>query len=109
MPLEYIVESEKLERVLGAEKAVLYKHSPICGVSAAVKIEVDQFVADHADIPVYVIDVRAQRSLSREAADRLAIHHESPQAIVIKNARAVWNASHFDITAESLAMAVEDL
>jgi bacillithiol system protein YtxJ len=109
MTMKYIKESEELERVLNAEKAVLYKHSPICGVSAAAKNEVERFVADHTDIPVYVIDVRAQRQLSREVADRLAIRHESPQAIVIKNARPVWNASHFDITADSLASAVADL
>ncbi|MCK4776479.1 MAG: bacillithiol system redox-active protein YtxJ [Candidatus Krumholzibacteria bacterium] len=102
----YIKEIEELEKVLNAEKAVLYKHSPVCGVSAAVKKEVDLFVLDHSDVPVYVIDVRAQRPLSRETADRLEIRHESPQAIVIINARPVWHASHFDINADSLAAAV---
>ncbi len=108
MPMEYIKELEELERILSADTAILYKHSTICGVSAAAKNEVDQFVADHPDIPVYVIDVRAQRQLSREVADRLQIRHESPQAIVIHNASPVWNTSHFDITAESLAAAVKD-
>jgi len=107
--MEYIKDSEELERALSAEKAVLYKHSTICGVSLSVKNEVEQFVADHPDIPVYVIDVVAQRPLSREVADRLNIRHESPQAIVIQNARAVWNTSHFDITVDSLATAVKDL
>ena len=109
MAMEYIKDSVELERALSAEKAVLYKHSTNCGVSLSVKNEVEQFVADHPDIPVYVIDVVAQHPLSREVADRLNIRHESPQAIVIQNTRAVWNTSHFDITVDSLAAAVKDL
>jgi bacillithiol system protein YtxJ len=106
MPLAYIKDFELLEKVLHAEKAILYKHSPICGVSHAAKREVDRFVQTNDDIPVYAIDVRSERHLSQKAAMRLDVRHESPQAILIVNGRSVWNASHFDITAESLADAV---
>lgn len=106
MPLAYIKDFELLEKVLHAEKALLYKHSPICGVSHAAKREIERFVQIHEDILVYAIDVVSERPLSQKAAHRLGIRHESPQAILIVNGRPVWNASHFDITAESLAGAV---
>jgi bacillithiol system protein YtxJ len=107
MSLSYIKDFELLEKVLHADKALLYKHSPICGVSHAAKREVERFVQTHDEFPVYAIDVRSQRPISQKAALRLDIRHESPQAILIVNGRAVWNASHFDITAESLAEAVD--
>lgn len=106
MPIEYITDFERLEQALNAERAVLYKHSPVCGVSAAALREVERFVSIHADVPVYVVDVRAQRPLSQKVALRLDIQHESPQAIVIVRGRPEWNASHFDITVESLESAV---
>jgi bacillithiol system protein YtxJ len=70
---------------------------------------VERFVSIHDEVPVYVVDVRAQGPLSQKVALRLEIRHESPQAIVIVRGRPVWNASHFDITAESLESAVPGL
>ena len=106
MALVFIKDFEQLEKVLNAEKALLFKHSPICGVSAAVRREVERFVEIHGGVPVYAIDVRSERPLSQKAALRLDVRHESPQAILILDGRATWNASHFEITTESLAEAV---
>jgi bacillithiol system protein YtxJ len=40
--------------------------------------------------------------VSDAAAQRLGIRHETPQAILLRDGRVVWNASHFRITAIEL-------
>ncbi len=54
-------------------------------------------------MPVYLVDVLAQRPLSQAIAARLGIRHESPQAIVLRQGKAVWDASHFAITAKEVS------
>jgi bacillithiol system protein YtxJ len=103
-----ITDESTLDRILKADKAVVYKHSNICSVSRVAIQQIQQFADDHPDVPVYVIDVRAHRPLSRQVAERFDIRHESPQVIVVKGGRAVWNASHYEITAEAVAEKVRE-
>jgi bacillithiol system protein YtxJ len=44
--------------------------------------------------------------LSDTVAERLGVRHESPQALLIKDGRAVWHASHWSITSEALVSAL---
>jgi bacillithiol system protein YtxJ len=68
--------------------------------------QVQQFLDSHPEIPVYMVDVVAQQPLSMEAARRLNVRHESPQAIAIVHGEAVWVGSHWEVTAGALAKAV---
>jgi bacillithiol system protein YtxJ len=34
------------------------------------------------------------------------VRHESPQALLIKDGRSVWNASHWSVTSDSLSDAL---
>ena len=70
--------------------------------------EVQRFMAEHPAIPVYLVDVIAQRPLSREIAARLGIRHESPQAILFRQGAAAWHASHDAVTAEALARIIHE-
>jgi bacillithiol system protein YtxJ len=45
--------------------------------------------------------------LSNLIAQRFGIRHESPQALLIKDERVVWHASHWAITSESLSNALK--
>jgi bacillithiol system protein YtxJ len=105
MTIKKIHDENELESILMSDRAVLLKHSPICGLSAAAMKEVQRFAGDHPDVPVFVLDVRAQRQLSRDTAVRLDIRHESPQAIVIRDGAVAWHGAHLGITAEKLSEA----
>lgn len=54
-------------------------------------------------IPVFLVDVLSQRPLSRRIAAILGIRHESPQIIVLRRGAPLWHASHYDVTADTLA------
>ncbi len=87
--------------------AVLYKHSPACIISAGAMQEVRTFADDHPDIPVYVVDVLGQRSLSQQLERQLGIEHESPQVIVLKNGKPKWNRSGSRIRLDAIEYAVQ--
>jgi bacillithiol system protein YtxJ len=104
--LHQIRTEAELDRVLDEPVAVLFKHSPYCGMSAAARIEVQQFASSHAEIPVYVVDVVRDRAVSGVAAARTGIKHESPQAILIELGTVAWSASHYRVSCDRLEQAV---
>jgi len=96
-----------LEEMKTQDLAVLFKHSPSCGVSWAAESQVKKFIAANPDIPVYTISVRQDRELSRRIAEETRIRHESPQVIVFRRGVPVANASHQDVTVDFLTSAVQ--
>ncbi|MCM3569632.1 bacillithiol system redox-active protein YtxJ [Neobacillus mesonae] len=82
------------------------KHSLTCPISQAAYKEYEKFAAEHEEIPSYYLAVQESRPLSTEIADHFQIKHESPQAILFSDGKAVWNASHWKITNKSLINAL---
>ena len=76
---------------------VLLKHSMTCGISSGVYRIVETVAAD-----VNVVVIQTHRELSNEIAARTGVRHESPQALVIRDGRPVYHASHYDIEAEHI-------
>ena len=93
----------------GERPVLLFKHSLTCPISTRAFRELQAYL-NNADprISYKLITVQTARSVSDEAATRLQIEHESPQAILVRNGRELWNASHNEITAESLAQAIRN-
>jgi bacillithiol system protein YtxJ len=92
--------TEKLEELFEkshAEPVVLFKHSVTCPISAAVYREVASLETD-----VNLVVVQTARGISNEIANRTGIRHETPQAIVLKNGKPVYHASHYDVTADDI-------
>lgn len=86
-------------------QVMLFKHSPICPISAAALTEWQRFEAAHPEVPAIFVDVIADRALARGLSQECGVAHQSPQAILFKQGRPVWNASHNAITAASLEAA----
>lgn len=95
-----------LEEAFAHPTAVIYKHSPRCGMSLSAVYQIGRFMEAEPDVPVYLVDVVADRSLAREVESRLGVRHESPQAIVLVEGVATWDASHRGVTALALSSAV---
>ncbi len=104
--IQPISSPEELESALTEPRAILFKHSTRCWVSNRSLAEVERYLAESPDTPVYLIDVIANRALSREVAERLNVWHQSPQAILIEDGRATWNVSHSKITARAIRKAL---
>lgn len=70
----------------------LVKHSNTCGISANVMYDLKEIDAD-----VNVIVIQEHRDLSNEVAERINHRHQSPQAFVIKDGKAIYHATHYGI------------
>lgn len=86
------------EAVLKADRAIVYKHSTRCPISAAAYDEVQKFALANPDAPLYLVDVISNRDVSRYVAEETGVQHHSPQAILLEDGKVRWHASHFDIT-----------
>lgn len=100
---------ESLEDLIAAdtvstEKAVvIFKHSTRCSISRFVLKQFENtFDLPFEDIEVYFLDLIEYRSVSNEIATRYGVVHQSPQMIVLKNRKSVFDASHEGIDATSL-------
>jgi len=101
-----LADAEALESRLASGDFLLFKHSQYCPISARAFEQYCRFAAHHAELATAWIDVTGQRPLSRLVEERTGIRHESPQAILFRDGLPIWNASHGEITTESLAQAL---
>lgn len=49
-------------------------------------------------ISTYLLDLISYRELSSQIEKEFGVYHESPQLILIKNGKAVYDASHMAIS-----------
>lgn len=108
--LEELRSIEDLDHALDESRerpVLLFKHSLTCPISTRAFSELQSYLSN-ADprISYKLITVQTARAVSDEAASRLLVEHESPQAILVRNGRGLWNASHRDITASALDQAI---
>jgi bacillithiol system protein YtxJ len=85
----------------GKKPVIVFKHSNTCSISARAYREMEKL--DNVNI----LEVQSARDVSRELANLTGIRHETPQVIILRDGKAVWNASHFDVTAAGVTKAVE--
>lgn len=98
---------EQWERALensGSKPLLVFKHSTSCPISAGAHDELDRYLAARSELPVDVaiVHVIEERPVSNAIAETLQIQHKSPQAILVRDGKPVWDESHWRITSEFL-------
>jgi bacillithiol system protein YtxJ len=96
-------DAEELNRLfeLSNEKpVVLFKHSTMCNVSADAYQQMQNF-----DGEVNIVIVQTARPVSNEIEARTGVEHKSPQVIILRDGKAVWHTSHWNITAQAVTEA----
>ncbi len=85
------------------QPALLFKHSVTCGISAVADEQVRQFLeTTGAGMLCGLVLVQRARPVSLAIVERFGIRHESPQALLLRDGRVVWHASHWRVTAPAL-------
>lgn len=89
--------------LLSNEKPVIiFKHSTRCSISRmALKQFENEFVSND-EVEVYFLDLLEHRDISNEIATRFNVYHQSPQLLLIKEGKSVYDVSHSDIDALEL-------
>lgn len=97
-----LTSPEQIDEVLRLPLVIIFKHSGRCPISRAARSEVERFIQEMPDVPVYLVDVIHCAPVSREIAERVGIQHQSPQTIVLRQGTVLWHASHYDVTKAAL-------
>jgi bacillithiol system protein YtxJ len=109
--LQGVDELEALLAQSEQQPLLLFKHSYTCGVSAEA---LDELIAhlnheageESTDVRYAMVTVQTHREVSNAVSTRLGVRHETPQALLVRDGRVVWSASHFRVNADSLTRAV---
>ncbi|PYR65709.1 MAG: bacillithiol system redox-active protein YtxJ [Acidobacteria bacterium] len=103
--VEHLDELHRLIAESESRPVLLFKHSYTCGVSMEALDELVLHMNESATGAEYaMVTVQTHRAVSNAVAQKLGVRHETPQALLIKDGKVVWSASHFRVT----AAAVED-
>lgn len=103
MPLTELSALDAVIAESNERPVLLFKHSRYCGVSAEALDELQSHIdSTPGDVAYRVITVQTHRPISDAISQRLGLRHETPQAILLRDGKIVWNASHFRITASQL-------
>lgn len=87
---------------------LIFKHSTRCPISSIAKMRLEgdwDFKTD--DIEVYFLDLISYRTVSQFIATHFAVHHESPQVLIIKDGMCIYDNSHLDINVAELHEGVQ--
>lgn len=102
IPLTNLAQLEDIQTLSNVKPVVIFKHSTRCSIS---RMALKQFEREYdleETVDAFFLDLIEHRDVSNEIANRFNVYHESPQLILIKNGKAVYNVSHSDIDAEAL-------
>ena len=109
--LTHLQRIEQLDELLAESShrpLLLFKHSASCGTSFEALDElIDHLNDERLPARYAMITVQTHRELSTAVARRLGVRHETPQALLIREGRVVWSASHFRVTGGALEAAIK--
>lgn len=94
--------TEELDTLINdsnTKPAIIFKNSTTCFIS---KMALRNFEAEFANengVDCYMIDVKKDRPLSMEVANRFKVQHESPQLLIVNKGLVTYTTSHEGIDA----------
>jgi bacillithiol system protein YtxJ len=104
MNWQFLNSEEQLDQLIRnsfVTPQLIFKHSTRCSISTVVKKRLEKSNIP-GDITFHFLDLIAYRSLSNKIAEKLNVHHESPQVVLIKNGECVYDESHLAIQMDEI-------
>lgn len=88
--------------------SLIFKHSTRCSISMMAKrrFEMD-WDKIPTEIPLYFLDLIKYREISTQIAGDFAVHHESPQLLLIKDGECILDQSHGEISVDDTLLMIE--
>lgn len=106
--LEEINTLESIIKESESQPVLIFKHSTRCSISSSAKDRLERKWDDNQakNIKPYYLDLLNHRDISNQIANEFGVEHQSPQVILIKNGKAVFNTSHMSINFESITKSI---
>jgi len=101
-PLNDMAQLDEIVALSKKKPVAIFKHSTRCSISRMALKQFENEFDFSEKVTPYFLDLIAFREISNDIASRFSVQHQSPQLILIKDGKAIYNASHSDIDAAAL-------
>ena len=95
---------DQIDQASFNQPKIIYKHSTTCGLC-----DIIWDIVKESDFELNYLDLLTYRPLSNEVERRYNVLHESPQILIIKDGKCVYNASHRKIKNEEIQKQLDQL
>jgi bacillithiol system protein YtxJ len=102
IPLTDLGQLNEIISSSNEKPVVIFKHSTRCIVSRTALKQFENEFDLESEIDAYFLDLLAHRDISNKIASRFGVYHQSPQLLLIKDGKSVYDVSHSDIDAGEL-------
>ena len=102
IPLQHLGQLDEMVAFSEQKPAVIFKHSTRCSVSRFALKQFENEFDLKEEVDAYFLDLLEYRDISNEIASRFGVYHQSPQLLLIKEGKSVYDVSHSDIDAIEL-------
>lgn len=98
--LESLTQLDEIKQLSGDKPVLIFKHSTRCSVSSMVwdRLKRNWKKEDSEKVTPYFLDLIRHRNVSKQIEKELKVYHESPQIILVKDGKAVYDNSHMGIS-----------
>lgn len=105
-PWQHLNEAGQLDRIVEASATrpqLLFKHSTRCSISSMALERFGREWDPSTACDIWLLDLLSHRDISNAIAQRTGVTHQSPQAILLMDGVATFDASHSAISAREVA------
>lgn len=102
IPLTDLRQLNEIMELSYQQPVVIFKHSTRCNISRMALKQFENEFDMEGSVTPYFLDLLNHRDISNEIATRFEVHHQSPQLLLIKEGKSIYDASHSAIDALEL-------
>lgn len=100
----YLTSATQMQEIKEKSKTkpqLIFKHSSRCSISSMAKSRLERSDQPQ-NIDFYFLDLINYRSLSNNISEEFNVWHQSPQILLIKDGKCIYDESHSDIRMEDI-------
>jgi len=101
---------DQLKTDSNEKPVIIFKHSTSCSISRMVLDRLSRNWNDEEmkSADFYFLDLLSYRDISNKIASDFGVVHESPQVIIIKSGKAVYNNSHMAVDYKEISIQIRN-
>lgn len=113
--IESQTDVDQLLEISQTQAVLILKHSTSCPISANAYKAFTAYIAENEaqiqekQLHLALVKVIEDRPASLYFAERVNVVHKSPQILLIKQGKALWDDSHWQVTKEAIKKQVAKL
>lgn len=109
--LENTETLEEIVKQSSDKPVVIFKHSTHCSISSLAlnRLDRDWNAEEMNNINAYYLDLITYRQISNQIAADFQVPHQSPQVLIIKDGKCIYDTSHMGISYAAIKMKIQEL